>query len=80
MATVDELADRLTTSSVEITRGNRTFPHLECMAIDGVDHFIVALPGGDDDAHLKRFYRKLGANSRREAVAHAVGAGLIERR
>lgn len=31
-------------------------------------------------AHLKRIYRKLGATSRREAVEHAVGAGLIARR
>ncbi len=32
------------------------------------------------NAHLKRIYRKLGASSRREAVEHAVRAGLIARR
>jgi LuxR family maltose regulon positive regulatory protein len=32
------------------------------------------------NAHLKRIYRKLDVTSRREAVARAVQAGLIERR
>jgi hypothetical protein len=50
VATIDELADRLTTSPAEITRGNRTCPRLECVEFERVNDFTVELPGGDDDA------------------------------
>ena len=45
VATVDELEVRLTTSSVEIARGNRTFPRIECLADEGIDDFAGAAPG-----------------------------------
>lgn len=45
--TVDELVDRLTTSSVQIVRGNRAFPRLECMEVTRIDDFAPALPDGD---------------------------------
>jgi subtilisin family serine protease len=49
VVTVDELVDRLTSSSVAITRGNRTFPRLECMDVESIDDFTVEPSGGDDD-------------------------------